>query len=146
MFIFGPFSETKESSYLSLVHFQSSLQHCSRPCIIRVKGLEPHIVNKRNNWVLKISKSFLVNSKIIWKFKVEVDISVATKIENGPKINTKILQFLKMEDAKIFKGKWKNIFVKNCLTESNLIKSPSSGTSLVVGKIEVQSFKIRTYF
>ena len=74
--------------------------------------------------------------------------SVATKIENGPKTNTKILQFLKIdrrriqrifvnskilrrslkianssnifEDTKIFKGKWKIFIVKNFLSDSNL--------------------------
>ena len=31
VFVFSPFSETEESSYSSTVHFQSSLQHWSRP-------------------------------------------------------------------------------------------------------------------
>ena len=76
--------------------------------------------------------------------------SVATKIENGPKTNTKILRFLKMdrrrirrifvnskilrrsskianssnifEDTKIFKGKWKIFVVRNFLSGSNLDK------------------------
>ena len=76
--------------------------------------------------------------------------SVATKIENGPKTNTKILRFLKIdrrrirrifvnskilrrsskianssnifEDTKIFKGKWKIFVVKNFLSGSNLDK------------------------
>ena len=79
-----------------------------------------------------------------------VGFSVATKIENGPKTNTKILRFLKIdrrrirrifvnskilrrsskianssnifEDTKIFKRKWKIFLVKNLLPDSNFNK------------------------
>ena len=88
--------------------------------------------------------------------------SVALKIKNVPKTNTKILRFLKMDrrriqrffvkskilqiSSKIFKGKWKIFIDKNCLTDSNLKKSPSSKTLHLVLKIEVQSFKKKYIF
>ena len=65
--------------------------------------------------------------------------SVATKIENGPKTNTKNLRYFKnsskiFADTKIFKGKWKIFALKNFLSGRNL------------NQIEDQSFKKSTYF
>ena len=50
------------------------------------------------------------------------------------------------EDTKIFKGKWKNFVVENCLTDRNLNKFPISGTLYFLGEIDVQSFMKSTYF
>ena len=100
--------------------------------------------------------------------------SVATKIENGPKTNTKILRFLKMdrrrirrifvnskilrrsskianssnifEDTKIFKGKWKIFVVKIFFQSATWTNFLSSRTQHYVGKIGVQKFKKSTYF
>ena len=100
--------------------------------------------------------------------------SVATKIENGPKTNTKILRFLKIdrrrirrifvnskilrrsskianssnifEDTKIFKGKWKIFVVKIFFQSATWTNFLSSRTQHYVGKIGVQKFKKSTYF
>ena len=94
-----------------------------------------------------------------------VKSSVAMKIENGPKTNTKILRFLKMDRRQI-----QRIFVNSkILRRSSKIRRfskeyekfsllkiffqaatwtnfPSSRTFYYMGKIEVQSFKKSTYF
>ena len=98
------------------------------------------------NW---ISNSIGKDSFMFFSISIK-SISVAMKIENGPKTNTKILRFLKIdrrrirrifvnskilrrsskianssnifEDTKIFKGKWKIFVVKNFLSGSNLDK------------------------
>ena len=103
-----------------------------------------------------------------------IKTSVATKIENGPKTNTKILRILKIdrrrirrifvnskilrrsskianssnifEDTKIFKGKWKIFVVKIFFQSATWTNFLSSRTQHYVGEIEVQKFKKSTYF
>ena len=95
--------------------------------------------------------------------------SVATKIENRPKTNTKILRFLKIdrrriqrffvnskilrrsskiansskifEDSKIFKGKCKIFVVKIFFQSATLTNFLSSRTQHYVGKIEVKKLR-----
>ena len=111
---------------------------------------------KHRKWItskgvktIKYQKTFYFLPIANW-YHFFIFVSVATKIENGPKTTTKILRFLKMdrrrirrifinskilrrsskianssnifEDTKIFKGKWKIFVVKNFLSGSNLDK------------------------
>ena len=69
-------------------------------------------------------------------------------------VNSKFLQKSLMianslnifDDMKIFNLEWIIFIDKNCLTDSNLNKSPYSKTLHFVVKIEVQIFKKSTFF